>query len=115
MASSLNLNRTSSGDNLMQVTSQLLTLLKANVSLTTLKDTLLFHPDYPSLLSISESLARWKVNTAGLKVCPDKLEKIPTPFIAYFKGQQFVTVTQVSNGTVIYLDQDNQEQMVSKD
>jgi len=99
----------------MQVTSQLLSLLKANVSLTTLKDTLLSHPDYPSMLSISESLERWKVKSVGLKVSPDKLESLPAPFIAYFSGQRFITVTKVSENTITYLDKNNREQTYSKE
>ncbi|HKJ32539.1 MAG TPA: cysteine peptidase family C39 domain-containing protein [Balneolales bacterium] len=115
MALSFKLNRSFTGDNLIQVTSQLLSLLKTNVSFTTLKETLLSHPDYPSLLSISESLDRWKVNSVGLQASPDKLEELPTPFIAYFKGQQFVTVTKVSEEAIVYLDKNDQEQMVSKE
>jgi len=115
MALSFNIKRSLSGDNLIQVTSQLLSLLKTNVSLTTLKDTLPTHPDYPSLLSISESLARWKVKSAGLKVNPDKLESLPTPFIAYLRGQRFVTVTNVGEDTITFLDMDNQEQTYSKE
>jgi len=86
MAKSFKFNRSSTGGYLILVTSQLLSLLKTNVSFTTLKETLLSHPDYPSMLSISESLNRWKVNSMGLKVTPDKLEELPVPFIAYFKG-----------------------------
>jgi len=115
MALSFKLNRSFTGDNLIQVTSQLLSLLKTNVSFTTLKETLLSHPDYPSLLSISESLDRWKVNSVGLQASPDKLEELPTPFIAYIKGQRFITITKVMEDTITYLDKDNREQTVSKD
>ena len=91
--------------NVASVTLRLLKKLNIPVTATTVVDTLEHHPHYPSLYSISDSLQKWKVENLALRVDPDSLEKIPTPFIAHSKagGGNFILVNSV-NGVVEYTD-----------
>jgi hypothetical protein len=48
-------------ENQSLIVAGLLKRLKVNVSIETINETLQSHPDYPSFLSISDSLNNWKV------------------------------------------------------
>jgi len=110
-------NRTSSEAGPIAATGQFLELLKVKVSRATLKETLLSHPDYPSLLSVTDSLGRWHLQTMGLKADPDKLDQLPVPFVAYLKkGEgQFLTVKEITNGQLITLNSKDEEQIYTKE
>lgn len=62
----------------------------------TVNEILQNHPDYPSLLSINDSLQQWHIDTAAFMAEPDKLHEIPAPFIAVLNNKDFVTVIQNS-------------------
>lgn len=110
-------NRISSGAGPIAATAQFLELLKVKVSRTTLTEALLSHPDYPSLLSIIDSLGRWGLQTMGLKVAADKLDQLPVPFVVYFKigGGRFLTVKEVTDGRVITLNNKGEERPYTKE
>ena len=93
-------------DHPVRTTVQLLQRMGVHVTSRTVKETLEQHPDYPSLLSISESLSGWKVNNACIQVEPDNLEKIPIPFITHlrYEGGIFVTVISIEGDRITYLD-----------
>lgn len=65
----------------------------------TVNEILQNHPDYPSLLSINDSLQQWHIDTAAFMAEPEKLHEIPAPFIAVLNNKDFVTVIQ--NGETI--------------
>ncbi len=117
MKNLLAFNRISSEAGPIAATAQFLELLKVKVSRTTLKESLLSHPDYPSLLSITDSLGRWHLQSMGLKADPDKLDQLPVPFVAYFKmgGGQFLTVKEVTEEQVITLNNKGEEQTYTKE
>ena len=69
-------------DNSTNVTKEILTLLNVRYTNHYVKDTLLSHPDYPSLLAISDTLNTYGVNTLAVKVDAEKLKELPTPCIA---------------------------------
>ena len=54
-------------DNCVFVTKQLLTLLGVKSTSKYLKDKILSHPDYPSLLSISDTLEEYQIETLAVK------------------------------------------------
>ena len=91
--------------NASEVTLQLIKQLKVPVTTTSVIEQVESHPDYPSLLSISDSLKKWKVDNIALEIEADKLDELPVPFLAHTKagGGNFLLVTNV-NGTVEYLD-----------
>ncbi|NML19300.1 hypothetical protein HHL16_00375 [Pseudoflavitalea sp. G-6-1-2] len=63
-----------------------LKLQNVKVNKQTVNDTLMEHPDWPGLLSISDSLQKWKVPNAAGKTTPDRLDDLPVPFIIYSRN-----------------------------
>lgn len=101
-----NLLENKSYDNVSVTVNQLVKSLKIPVTASSVIETLEQHPNYPSLLSISDSLSKWKVEHIALKVKTEMLEDIPTPFIAHTKKDKgnFVLVNSV-NGKIGYSDE----------
>ena len=83
---------------------QLLQQLQVKVTASTIDSTLKNHPDYSSILSISDALKQWKVDSYTIKADKEKLHELPTPFIAhvYKQGTSFITITNVTDSHVIY-------------
>lgn len=82
-----------------------LKLLKVDVNNTTVDETLQNHPDWPSLLCISDSLNKWNIHNAGGKIDPKNIDQLPLPFI-FFSGNAanpLEIVTDVSENEVSYL------------
>lgn len=94
----------------------LLRMLKVKVSNLTLKDTLQSHPDYPSLLSISDSLNRWNIRTLAVKITVDKLDELSCPFIAHLeiKGGLFTTIKAVNDKEILYLNNRGKAQVLDR-
>ncbi len=92
----------------VKVVIQYLRLLKVQVTNTTINETLQNHPDWPSLLCVSDSLNLWHIPNAAGKIDTSKIDELPLPFMAYIKNQEYPLsiVTKVS---------DNQIEVVSKD
>lgn len=88
----------------VKATISLLELLKVKVNKTTVNETLQSHPDWPTLLSISDALSKWHIPNAAGKIEPDKIDQLPTPFIAYMDNREFplAIVTQVSDKIIEY-------------
>jgi uncharacterized membrane protein len=99
-----------SANNATQVTINLLKALNVRVTSTTITEVLEQHPDYPSLLSITDCLKKWEIDNIALNVAPEKLHEIPTPFIAHSKVGKgnFILVTNF-NGSITYLDDTGQQ------
>ncbi|MCL2098113.1 MAG: cysteine peptidase family C39 domain-containing protein [Bacteroidales bacterium] len=76
--------------------------LQINVTRRTIDDALQQHPDYPSILSLSDSLKKWGVNNAVLRVEPEKLAELPCPCIAHIKtgGGSFIIIEAVEQNQV---------------
>ncbi|NJO25307.1 MAG: hypothetical protein HC867_05275 [Bacteroidia bacterium] len=89
-------------ENISSSTIHLLRQLKIPVTENTIAEKLEEHPDYPSLLSISETLKQWKVDNMALEVGEEKLDEIPLPFIAHLKSGRFVTIKAVAKNSVTY-------------
>ena len=84
-----------------------LRILGVKVNPTTVNETLQNHPEWPSLLCISDSLTTWKVPNGAGKIDPKDIDKIPTPFVAktYDREAPLFIVTEVSDSTVSGLHQ----------
>lgn len=88
---------------LTKVVTQLLQYLKVKVTFNTVKTTLENHPDYPSILSISDSLKQWKVDNCVIQADKEKLHELPVPFIAYMlANRSFITVTNITDSYVTF-------------
>jgi len=93
---------------------RLLDLLHVKVTATTLTREIEEHPDYPSLLSISDVLNNHGVENMGIRVDPQKLEELPCPFITQVKGVKggaefFTVVREVSKNTIHFFEQEKNQ------
>lgn len=95
-----------------------LRILNVKVNINTIDETLYSHPDWPSLLSVSDALTKWNVPNGAGKIDHESVEELPTPFIALTRDKQapMAIVTGI-NGTSIKRFQHNykQEELVSKE
>jgi uncharacterized membrane protein len=86
----------------VKATIAFLKLLKVKVNNTTVDETLQNHPDWPSLLCISDSLNKWNIPNGAGKIDPNDIGQLPIPFIAYTyeKENPLVVITQVTDITI---------------
>jgi uncharacterized membrane protein len=94
-------------------TIQLLRQLKVKVTDSSVNETILSHPNYPSLLSISDCLKQWQVENAAINVEKERIDEMPLPFIAYVR-REFKTVTQITDSEIWFLNDDNKIQKQDK-
>lgn len=111
-----NLLEYNSTSNTTQVTIALLEELKVPVTRTAIIEQLEYHPDFPSLFSISDSLKKWNVDNIALQAESKKLDELPVPFIAHTKkgGGNFILVHSI-NGSVNYIDEKGKLKKKSKE
>lgn len=81
--------------------------LSVRVTDTTVENALSNHPDYPSLLSISDVLSDYGVKNISFKGSIEKLEEMPLPFITQIKGEKIQTlfytiIRSATNGIISY-------------
>lgn len=86
----------------------LLTYIKAmriRVTRKSVEETLLSHPDYPSMLSLSDALNKWHVENGVVKMSPGDLLKLNAPFITYLRqdGGIFAFVKLIQGDTVEWM------------
>ena len=95
---------------------QLIRALKIPVTKSTVEETVESHPDYPSILSITDNLKRWKVNNATIHVATEHFGELPLPFIAHAinDGDRFMLVTNV-NGAIEYMNEYGSRFELSRD
>jgi hypothetical protein len=86
-------------------TYQLCRLLQVPVTRTYIQQQLEAHPDYPSLLAVSDVLHGLTINNLSIQTDAQQLQQLPTPLVAQLQGQsdpQFVVVTGFDNDAVHY-------------
>ncbi len=94
----------------------LLKQLKFGISPQDVMDELEKHPDYPSLLAISDVLNWFKINNAAYRIKPDDLMEVPTPFIAHTnRDDDFVLVKRIRNNKVTLSDGIHKNETLSID
>ena len=69
--------------------------LQVKVTAQTVDEALQQHPDYPSMLSISDNLKKWDVNNVVIKVEAEKLPELPFPCITHTQREGFVIIDKV--------------------
>ena len=79
-----------------------LRLLKVKVNNTTVNETLQNHPDWPTLLCVSDSLNKWNIPNGAGKIDVNKIQELPIPFIAYTHNWEnpLAIVTDVTDTTI---------------
>ncbi|MBS1654880.1 MAG: thioredoxin domain-containing protein [Bacteroidetes bacterium] len=97
---------------------QFLKSLNVKVSNATVNETLQNHPDWPSLLCISDALSKWNVPNTAIRIEADQLNELPLPFLAVTKKPDtpFYIINEVGNdGIVILKDQSSKPIKIVKD
>jgi len=84
-------------------------ILQVKITRTTLTHELETHPDYPSLLSISDVLNNHGIENVAIQLDPSKLTEAPTPFITTIKTENnadelFSVVKEISANAVLLFD-----------
>ena len=80
-----------------------LKLLKVKVNNASVNETLQNHPDWPSLLCISDSFNKWKISNGSGKIEPHLIDELPIPFIAYTNDREFpLAVVSQADGKAIH-------------
>jgi uncharacterized membrane protein len=89
-------------DNITTVLAKFTQQLSHTISTQDIYDELLSHPDYPSLLSISEVLTNFNITNSAVRIEHDELTNIPCPFIAYnnSKNGDFILVNKMERNHV---------------
>ncbi|MGV8815868.1 MAG: vitamin K epoxide reductase family protein [Gelidibacter sp.] len=105
-------------DNCYSSSKQLLKLLKVKHTNGYLKDSVLSHPDHPSLLSIADTLSKYSIENTAVKLSINKFDELPTPCIVQVSitgTALFYTLHKIKKSTVTYYDDKNKLQEISKE
>ncbi|MDO3627472.1 vitamin K epoxide reductase family protein [Mucilaginibacter sp. BT774] len=84
-------------------------ILQVKITQTTLTNELETHPDYPSLLSISDVLNNYGIENVAIQLDPSRLAEAPTPFITTIKNENdsaelCTVVKEIAKNTVLFFD-----------
>ena len=94
-------------------------LLAVKVTATSVKRDLEGNPFYPSLLSLSDTFTRYRIDNDAFRVSPEKLFELQPPFVAFVNipavGKDFVLVTKMTNDTVTYSYKSKRGKTVSRE
>jgi uncharacterized membrane protein len=87
----------------------LATLLKVKVSSTTLIKEIEEHPNYPSLLSISDVIGNYGIENIGVRFDISKMSNLPVPFVTQLEGLKsstlfFTVVKEVKEKNITFYD-----------
>lgn len=41
------------------------------------------HPDYESMLAYADALDAWKIENAAIRITPEQIVELPTPFVTF--------------------------------
>lgn len=98
--------------NAVAVTGLLLKKLNVKFSNEGLQQVLEDHPEYPSLLAISDCLTEWQVPNQAYKIAKEDyvVEELEFPFIAHSgaNGGNFTLIHSIKNGEVNYSNEKRQ-------
>jgi len=88
--------------NSIATVSKLLNHFKIKVTKQTIRAEMELHPDYPSLLTISDVLKKWDVHNCAYQIETGDLHKVSCPFIAHLStnGGEFVIVQSIDDEEV---------------
>lgn len=105
-------------DNCINTSRKILELLKIKYTSKYLKDSILSHPDHPSLLAISDTFNRYNINNEAIKIGQDKFSYLPLPCIVQVSVRGttfFYTLIKITDAKVIFYDQENKLKQETKE
>tara|TARA_R110002126_G_scaffold291220_1_gene450985 strand:- start:10946 stop:12535 length:1590 start_codon:yes stop_codon:yes gene_type:complete len=94
-------------ENCVSTTRKLLTLIKVPHTTKFLKNNILSHPNYPSLLSISDTLNKYNVENIAIKIKPHQISDLATPCLVQVSKQGtpfFFILNSISRDSISYYD-----------
>ncbi|TXE06433.1 vitamin K epoxide reductase family protein [Algoriphagus aquimarinus] len=104
-------------DNCFVICKRLLETLKVPYTGKYLKEKIFTHPQYPSLLGISDTLDEYGVESMAVKLGSDRLDDFPLPGIVQVSltnGSYFNVITAVSENLVSLFDEEGKQRDVSR-
>lgn len=96
-------------DNSIESIKNLLKIFNIKFTSEYIEESILTHQDYPSLLSISDTLNQYSIENITVKIDLKKLEQMPMPCIVQVKINipKFVVLKKITNSKVLYIDDNN--------
>lgn len=94
-------------DNITQVTFTYINLFKVSVTRKAVTEKMSIHPDFPSMLAISDILHEYGIENYAVRIDKEKIENLSSPFITQIKLDEqndFTIVKSVSKENIEYLD-----------
>ena len=89
--------------NVFGATRELLKESKVKITDTSLKNTFIQHPNFPSLLSIKDVLNSFEIVSYATRIDISQLPKVPLPLIGYCEnGLGFIVIKKVENNNIIW-------------
>jgi uncharacterized membrane protein len=91
-------------DNVVFVLQKAISHFKIKVTATTVKEFLLAHPYYPTLKSVCDALAKWKVKHYALNLELEEIKTLEMPYLAHLNvgGGKLAFVEKTANNQVTY-------------
>ncbi len=105
-------------DNCVYATKRLLTLLNVKNTKKYLEDSILSHPEHPSLLAVSDTLKKYNIATLAVQIDEEKLNDMPLPCIVQIKKHGtslFFVLNKISEKEVEYYNDKNKPTKASKE
>jgi len=86
-------------DNTVGVIQRAISQAKIPILKSTIKETLISHPNYPTFKAICDTFNEWKIENYPLKYDIDEMMELKDPYIVHFKdnGGQIGLVTSIEN------------------
>jgi uncharacterized membrane protein len=105
--------------NCEEVTTKLCKLLKIKSTTSSIVKEFEEHPDYPSLLSVSDVLYHRGVENLSIKVSTEEVLRLSTPFIAQIKVEKlkhsyFTIVSKIDSTKVTYLNPQTHKDIIEE-
>lgn len=105
-------------DNSVNAIKKILELLRVKNTKKYIEDSVLSHPDHPSLLAVSDTLLKFKIENLAININEEKINDIPLPCLVQVKkdgASLFYVLNKISNKGVEYFDDKNKLTKVAKE
>ena len=89
-------------NHIVKLLRKIVSLYGIPVSCKTIEQTILTHPDYPSMQCLADALIQWKIKYVILKSTLDEFRALGVPAIVHLKKEEFVWLTQITDSKVHY-------------
>lgn len=102
-------------NNVEAVLTRLLRKLSVNVTVDAIISELEKHPDYPSLLSISDVLNNFRIENSAFRISVDDLEDVQAPFIAHVNVEdgEVILIDKIENSVIFFSNEKGNRQKVA--